>query len=312
MADLVFHLGYPKTGTTTLQSHIFPHHPDIDYQGKFIPSYRYRDERMFSAIHDLYTTNSFMWDGGAILLELVNEALTRSKRPVLLYSSESFLHAETSDIGLVAARLRSLFPGAKFIITFREQVDLLLSFYRSHAAFAQYVFVTKEQDMPLVLPISIDEWMTYQYKVPYKNVLGTLYYDRVADLFIKRYGLERIHFSLFETFRDNPRRYLTDMFSFLNIDLEAIDRLWCEQIENKGMDKRRFDKLSQHLRWAARKHLLARGEILQAFRKLLDNAWPAQMPEPWLSKTRDLFRYGNGRLSSVLGLPLREYGYECE
>jgi Sulfotransferase domain len=312
MPDLVFHLGYPKTGTTTLQTHIFPRHPDIDYQGKFIPAHDYRDERVFAGIRALQTVSSFTWDSGKILRELVNEALARSTRSVLLYSSENFLHPDTGDIGLVAARLRSLFPDAKFIMTFREQADLLLSFYRSHGAFLNYVFTAKAEGTPLVLPISIEEWMTFQFSIPHKNVLGTLYYDKVAQSFIDQCGRDKIHFSLFEVFRDHPRDYLADMFSFLKIDLGTIDRLWRDQVENKGVDKRRFDELSKDLHCAARKRLGARGKILQFFSKLPNGMWPAQMPEPWLSETRSLFRGGNRWLANVLRLPLREYGYECE
>ena len=185
-------------------------------------------------------------------------------------------------------------------------------FTGSHGAFLNYVFTAKAEETPLVLPISIEEWMTFQFRIPHKNVLGTLYYDRVAQSFIDQCGRDKIHFSVFEVFREHPRHYLADMFSFLNIDVGAADRLWRDQVENKGVDKRRFDELTKDLHYAARRCLGARGKTLRFFSKLPDGMWPAQMPEPWLSKTRSLFRVGNRWLANVLRLPLREYGYECE
>ena len=32
---LYFHFGFPRTGTTTLQVHLFPNHPQINYLGRY-------------------------------------------------------------------------------------------------------------------------------------------------------------------------------------------------------------------------------------------------------------------------------------
>ena len=92
MTQLIVHLGYPKTATTTFQQHVFPNHPEIDYLGKFIPSFRYRDERLFPEIDQLMTVDSLRYGGVDVLRDLVEQQRSNCHHPVLLISSESFLH----------------------------------------------------------------------------------------------------------------------------------------------------------------------------------------------------------------------------
>ena len=62
---LVIHVGYPKTATTTFQQHVFPHHPEIEYLGKFIPSFRYVDESMYGLVDELLHRSAIGFRGTA-------------------------------------------------------------------------------------------------------------------------------------------------------------------------------------------------------------------------------------------------------
>jgi Sulfotransferase domain len=307
VADIVFHLGYPKTGTTTLQTSFFPHHKDIDYQGKLIPSHRYRDPELFNLIYSFQTASTLSWDGEIEIQRRIRGIASRSTRKIVLFSSENFLHPETADIGLVAERFARAFPEAKFIITLREQADMLNSFYRNHGAFGQYLFVMKELDLPLRLPLEFGEWLEYQFRTPNKNVLGTLQYDRVVDKYIGLFGREKLLIDLFEQLKSSPAVYFGELCEFLGVDPPASP--WtAPNIENIGLSDDELRLAAQRIREPIDPK---QDQSMLAVILPQKKEFPIEtgLPEPWLSMVRERFRPGNRRLVEATRLPLADFGY---
>jgi hypothetical protein len=309
LTQLAFHIGYPKTGTTTLQTALFPRHPEIDYGGKLIPFHRYRDERLFPQIHDLITASDLRWCGGTELKEYVLEAVRLCDKPLLLYSTESFLHPETLDILTVARRLHDLFPHAKIIITFRNQLDLLYSFYRSHGAFGEYLFIMKYRDEPIVLPLSIEKWMEYQFRTIDKNLIGILFYDSIARTYSSLFGRANIHLSLFEKFTQDPKEYLLDLAEFLGINASIALDLVSGHRENVALSQSEWAAVSDHLRLSYLESLEIAQDADTTSPTMPINSPQCEIPQPWQSRVTEMFRTSNRSLEDEFKLPLGGYGY---
>jgi hypothetical protein len=299
MADLVFHIGYPKTGTTTLQASFFPCHREIDYQGKLIPSHRYLDADLFEYISLLQTTPLLEWSMLESIRSKIEYIVAESKKKLVLFSSENFLHPETSDIGLVAERLISAFPQARIMITIREQADILYSFYRNHGVFGQYLFTMKELEDPLYLPIPLDDWLRYQFLTPHKNILGTLNYGAVINQYLELFGQRNVLVSVFEQLQNYPEKFYCKICDFLGIqrDWNLINNI---ELHNPSLDAVRFEKIKGKI--FAQNRLMTSSEEINFE---IDRS----IPEPWLSKIHDRFRIGNRIVAELTKLNLNDYGY---
>src|SRR3546814_16927430 len=155
LAPLVIHACYPKTATTTFQTHVFPAHPEIEYLGKFIPSFRYVDDRLRLDIASILHQDRLRFRGATELRDLVRKIRAETTRNCVLISSESFIHPSAVDLALVADRAEEVFRPCKVLITIREQISAIKSFYRMHGRFGQYLTIgPKPADELIEYPLS--------------------------------------------------------------------------------------------------------------------------------------------------------------
>jgi len=227
--ELVLHIGYPKTATTTLQIGLFSRCPDLNYLGKFLPSHRFADD----ALHDLMWTaqmgNFSAWREmkqvhGAALMQ----AVQREPDKVSVLSSENFLHSWSQSPDVVAKRLHEVAPEARILITVREQVAFLRSWYRWHGGYGQYLFLNKYIDEACEFPLSADEWLHYQFAAPDRNVIGILEYDAIIDAFEDLFGADRVHVLCYETLVKNPMDYFGAIAEVFALPLAQV----VEALEN--------------------------------------------------------------------------------
>ena len=141
------HIGYGKSGTTTLQSLFFPKHPDIYYYGidnsKVLNNHELRGNYLERSINRYYRypnissknltrllTNLDRYQGVDKLLKKnilkdINEA-TRNKK-VFVFSNENF--SETPSAYLMCQVLKEYIPDANILLVLRNQFDLIRSVY---------------------------------------------------------------------------------------------------------------------------------------------------------------------------------------
>ena len=145
MSGVVLHVGFPKTGTTTLQKSVYPHLPGVLYVGKHIPSYGFSSRALGDAVHAVITADSALSDPVPALATAISEFRANCASDTLVISTESFAHPTARDFGLVASRLAAAVPDARILLTIRAQDALALSWYQSHGRFAQYLFTHKRE-----------------------------------------------------------------------------------------------------------------------------------------------------------------------
>lgn len=309
-APLVVHVGYPKTATTTFQRHVFAKHPDIDYLGKYIPSFRYRDDELYPLIDALVHRSTLSYEGPERLRDLITSARETSRKVVLL-SSESFVHPSAIDIAMIADRVHAAFSPCKILITIREQISAILSFYWMHGRYGQYLSIgPKEESRRLSYPFGFGEWIQLQKSAECKNFLTTLHYDRVISYYASRFGQDNIAVLLYERLRKDQLGYVKQLGAFLGVDGQTMAKLIA------GKHELRSSELIQPWDGAAAGYLLEmerRGILGKALYRLtrhsITHSGRRKDVEEILNELRLDYMRGNSELSRSLGLPLREHGY---
>ncbi len=160
------HVGYPKTATTYLQQEVFPHVPGIAYLGKPL-----HDKAVETAFADLRFLDDVSFRKDECFERL--RSYVRSKGGQsdngLLLSYEGFVcpkHWGTrlADRSIIAQRLHQVFGEAKIIITLREQISWLGSYYLRHIKPYHGQFAREK------------EWFLENYGAPGHGILGQIEY----------------------------------------------------------------------------------------------------------------------------------------
>ena len=185
-SDKIFiHIGYAKTGTTFLQRKIFNKlrgYIQIDHKDakKFYESIIYLD--------------SSIYDQRKVLIELEKslENKKNNKFKGLIFSNER-LEIEGLDLGLVAARLKNLFPNASILITLREQFDLLYSWYLFKG------YSSKFSDKPFKGHYTeINEFIENGIESKKNNFISRLNFYDTYILYSNLFGKNKIHLLFYE------------------------------------------------------------------------------------------------------------------
>jgi hypothetical protein len=196
--------------------------------------------------------------------------------PVLLLSTENFLHVAALDAVIVARRLARVCPDARIVVSLREQIDLLGSFFRGHGCFGSDLFLTADASEKIEFPLDEGAWMTLLNRNFWQNILPTLHYDAIVQEYDRLFGEDNVCVLLYEQCRADARTCLRRLGEFLGIDGDVAFALVEDKRENASQAP-----------------------------------YPGRFDEPWLSRVRDLYREGNRSLAARRNLPLAEHGYPC-
>lgn len=312
MTTLFIHVGYPKTATTTFQKHVFPNHPEIDYLGKFIPSFRYKDERLYLAIDRLMTVDEGRYEGVSELREWVDGYREKCSKPVMLISSESFVHVTAVDLGLVAQRVKAAFSPCRIIITIREQLDIIRSWYGFHGRFGEYLYPSESDTKSVYLPLSFDEWLKYVTHAYDKNFLSTLRYHEVIQHYLRLFGKENVGVFLFEEFAHDKPAYLKKLCDYLGVDDVTALRLVDGRHELANLTRRQllsYQIMSKFIPdFRLRYSSTGRKGFIQ---RILGASPPAkiEISAKCAEKLRLSYLNGNRALADELDLPFDKFGY---
>jgi hypothetical protein len=122
--DITIHIGLPKTGTTLLQTRVFPNHPQIAYLGRggICPE---MDELL------RVLRRSPTWDGGAarLVLQSVMSHMTAADRAIVVSHEGLSTHTRSVSPSLKAQRLHELFGRARVLLIVRRPQDMIESLY---------------------------------------------------------------------------------------------------------------------------------------------------------------------------------------
>jgi hypothetical protein len=308
---LVIHVGYPKTATTTFQQYVFPQHPEIEYLGKFIPTFRYVEDRLYGLIDELLHRSTIRFRGSEELQSLIRPLCAQTDRNCVLLSSESFIHPSTIDAGTVADRLYDAFGPCKILITIREQISAILSFYWMHGRYGQYLTIgSKVEEDRISYPIPFSDWLRFQKTALDQNYLGTLHYDSVIGYYTEKFGSDNVGVFLYEAFKADPDNYAASLGSFLGVNVPTLCSLMADKHELRSSGRQApWDKGQV----SAIEALSKPARIVDLFSRLfgshrIESRSNGPIEEEVVA-LQEAFRAGNARLARDRSLPLGQFGY---
>ncbi|MDQ1351674.1 MAG: hypothetical protein QG657_1979 [Acidobacteriota bacterium] len=304
---IVLHVGFSKTGTTTLQQHLFSRHSQVHYLGK-----PYADDALKTLVHRLIMQESLVYDPTP-LKNYLDKEIQKNINPVkkvILLSEEMLLsYSKARDKGLVAQRLKEAFPSAKVLLTIRDQFELLKAAYLSRGRQLSYVPPKYSG-----LHVTFREWLALAFENIERSYLGHADYFKTIDYYARLFGKNRVCVLLLEELIHTPAEYAEKLSNFLGIAADETRELLAEKHANRGISRFQLEFEALRSRWYpfSRSYLISK--LLKIYLNLTKNARRKQdaevkIPQEWVDRIGELYRTGNRLLIDEYGLPLEKYNY---
>lgn len=218
----IFHIGYPKAASTTLQYNLFAEHPEINYLSFKTPKEKQNDfhtKKAKSFFYDLRVKNTIEYS-----FSNINQLFEENIKPFLddkrinVFSDEGYLLPHLGDIGLTASRLKAIFGDLKIIIVIREQISLIESLYNMRPSNPLGINDSKNAFY------SLEEWIEVNLNNLQWSIISTLKYFEVISWYIELFGKENVGIFVFENLLANPNKFTKDICDFLNIDFNKCQK----------------------------------------------------------------------------------------
>lgn len=304
---IVIHIGFPKTGTTTHQKHLFGKHSQVSYLGK-----PYRSDILKGEILRLVMEESLTYDSTALKKYLVQlEANERKSGKKLAVLSEELLvsASKVRDKGVVAERIKEIFAPGKILVTIRNQLEVLKSAYINGGRLLKNVPLKYKG-----LAIKFDEWLEMVFENPDRSYVGNIKYLNTINYYARLLGKENICVLLFEEFIHNKEEYIRQLSEFLGIDARESQRLLTGQHENPRVLQSQVDLELTRSKFGPKgknPFILIALKRWYDFRHLFKKSESARvdLPDPWLERLNDFYGESNRELMKNFNLPIDKYGY---
>lgn len=240
----VFHVGFPKAGSTTLQRQVFPHLNGYTYYGMHRYADKKDDDRVtytkLKEFYDLlFKCDSVNFDAvktHSILEWLSNKAVNTMP----LFSHEAGLGTIYSypDVAVKAERLFKVFgPDLRVVIIVREQSAILASQYRDHPFDPRDIIKGK--------PMSFPEWIDAMDRLRYFRFTDLLHYDRIAAVYDSFFSRKNVLVQPLELMTKEPHTFARTLGEFLDVDYKEIE----PHLGHKPMNEGHSAGLNRLRRW---------------------------------------------------------------
>lgn len=312
----VVHIGFPKTGTTTLQETFFNNHPQINYLGS-----PYKSQEMLVAMEVKLTKNILSYNNNSEIIKniFLNELSKNSDKKkninLLSYEGLSFQPSKTPDRATIAKRIKEVFGAdTKIIITIRNQRNFCLSHYGQDVRNGTYLNLTN------YIKYLLDYYESYSY-------LSLLDYLPLIKYYEELFKKENVLVLCYEDLSSNPNIFFSRISSFLNIDKIKYTKRFNKSLGSLSLFLQRifnriitFDngrplyahgvrlpgKVGHSLR-GSYKYLIYR--IISFLDPILPFNKKIKFPEKHLKNFDQIFGDNNKKISENYKLKLKDYDY---
>ena len=220
MGCITIHIGFSKTGTTTLQRAVFQNHPQIYYLGKIYKS-QYPRQCISADTFDFLLP--LLWETDKPLdpegqrhffeKKLLPEV---GENRIILGSWEGLGQQGTQSFLESMNRLKLVCGQCKLLVTVRNPITRLPSLYLQHLRGNQKQLADKF--------VTFEEWLQNQ-KIKLGGLKQIFDYRSYIELAMTTLGQENVGVFLYEEFDSDPKKYLSNLSHFLNIDSKTVIKL---------------------------------------------------------------------------------------
>jgi hypothetical protein len=231
------HIGFGKTGTTSLQKAMFSKHSEILYLGKNWIDNPLAKDALASLVRDRphkFDMNAVRNVFAAMLAESNN-----GKRIGLL-SEEDMTTSRFLDPAIITARVKTIFPDAKILLVIREPVQWLQSMY----------FFRLSLRFPETLN-GFADWVRTSLQGPViGSDIGQLRVGAIAELYANAFGVGNVKVLLYEDLLADAEKFVTEVCTNFGVGIDEAMRLYCAEsatkFEKSRISKRQEDFLKQY------------------------------------------------------------------
>lgn len=288
---VVIHPGVVRTATSTMQKHVFARHSGLHFLGLPAPT-----AELEWAVRHICQADSVHLEAERLQRAFEAAFAAAPEGRSVLISYENYALYKAKDKGLVAQRLKALFPGARMVFTLRAQEGLIVSRY----------FNDLRRRIKLKSFITLEDWYWFERRESYRTIFDDLRYFPIINYYARLFGRENVHLILFEQLRTDPKGFAARFAEVLEVDAAEFERLMSGRRENAAMSWRYY----QFWRWVG--HLLPRRYVRDlATRFPGRDGRPARLtlPADIRADLAELCAQDNRSLSEHFQLDLDRYGY---
>lgn len=297
--EVYLHIGVMKTGTTALQSSVFPKCPELSYFGKPL-------RPLAHAIRAITTMAEEEWARAEpqILAE-ISRAFEGAAPRVLLSEEEFSIGGEVdsdANRAVIAARLKGLFPDATILLVIRNQFDALRSL---HA----YVMGMSSRYQ------SFSAWLEHHETSTVEGRgLDVFDYAKLVQIYAALFPRHRIRVLRYEDMSGDYTLFATQLAAALDLSPSSLASIPIHRTNVRPSLRR-----VKMIQWGRRNPrlipVLSRlpKPILDHLESFMDSGAPIASTYSVGERARLVARYGpsNAWLSEFLNVDLEAHGYPC-
>ena len=226
MHNIYIHIGFPKNASTMLETFFFPYIENVHYMGKvYNGGLTFPNAELESVFENIEKQESLYFDLEKSK-DIVNKYLEKiESHEKILISSEGFTTGHV-DRGVIAQRLKQIFPQAKILIIVREQLSSLISMY-AYLVGQNGLSVNLAYGRPSVK--SFKEWVLEQEDYLECSYLQKLKYSKLIDAYSALFP--KVNVLLYEELCAHPENFCRGVCEFL--DLGEDYYRYTELLKNK-------------------------------------------------------------------------------
>jgi len=313
---LTVHIGFPKTGTSTLQHHLFRKHRQIEYLGKWgFPGgekQAYRDIHVSRIVNHLVGQRSTAPD-----FELCHRIARERIWPggeggkILVLSKEGLANGHRDEMIRWANNLKTVFGQCRVLVMLRDPIRKLPSQY---SQFLKQNNLSPRARWKKPHFLAFTEWVqrfrNREDLYRHLNQIDTL------EVYSAAFGRESIRAFLFEEYQTNPADYIRGVCEFLGVDPAEGQALAAHRRENRGLGQSNVERLERitgsrwRSWWFQMSPLWVRSRMIGVYATSRGgDALQTEIPDDIREIIRETLRSECDRLRKEWKLPVDRYGY---
>ncbi len=322
--NLFIHIGYPKTGTTTLQEYLFRESIEILYLRNAQQPITWEKDVFF--LRELSFRDRLAKYHDEILCSI--KALEDEKKKIALISQESFTSfsmffrfepypcVRTIDPSSIARKLHLLFAKAsqppKIIVTIRRQDEMMLSMYAQVYNLVFKRFKATKQ---------FSKFLKYSFDHEYDFMLDAINYNRYISYYQELFGKENVKILVYEKLRKAPQSFFEELLDYMGIHNDynlslLMNKPYDKRSSPEGYqtDTRSLDEILAYYKQRYSPHRsinlpLSLKKIIKKIKLSADFKSNIQLQDIERDKILNFFRHSNQILDQANNLNLDKYGY---